>query len=944
MAKTLRVCLAMGGGVSLGSFSGSSLTEALKLLILYGQDEDGNPYDDVIVDGMSGASAGAIALTIMLKCLIDYQSMMPLYDSKLSVSDLLQELAEDYFDGNTALVEKHAKKEELLALQLSQKIQKKIWVNEVNSKKLFGNKIKKDFKADQNAGFALLDRALLEKLTKLYLMNDSGVDSSRKKVLANDRVVFACSLTNLLPIEVLSKYEGLGQLDKNVLKSVGSKNHSELRVIDFVFDEEKIKTKPTDERWLKFTATPDPEIKTQFNLSDRTAWSTISASALACGAFPIAFEPVILKRFSNEFGGAETESEWPRSFRIIQAEMERAKNEQPEKFKENAFIGNDILEPLDYNHFNFAYMDGGTFNNEPIREAFKIGTFQDYNRVLSNEDRLILFVDPIVRQEDHPSFKLKGITPIKIDGKTVALQNELGKLSSSVASIIGVLTNQGSVKEEHKINDLKENLKLRNSIFPYLDKNPDLGENLTLDLIATAFNKIRKNLRNGIISLGTRDPLQYFINELRKSCDQKGASSNCLLITKKQLAEIKIGVNTQKTKTIKDAYEHLNIITKSDKNIFAQTVFKTIIDFALNTDGKNENAKRAAILPINEKLNTIKLPGEEIEAFGGFASLKAKEYAFEFGRLSTVLSLREDVQGFRKKHPFIASAKLKKLESNITKGINDIAFFEKHSSYENDLKTNLFELSVIRVKNIVLSNAFLSYLLSKVPFIVTGFFSAPVLLWKSLFNKLPWKGNSILSKLVDSASQSINYLSLEPIIISILSDQNLKERLLIECSDTKLNSRVAKRTEVIYNGKKRYQYFFQVYKLLYPEINAKIAPTELSASNTALKMESGHVGAIKLSLSPKIRLPNHIDGNLYPEEKFEALIENYDNLIDGIRLDHVNFPPITLAINDAHSALHFCLKNSHAHMNPMLEIDVNELKKGWYFKEQTESLTSKLLK
>jgi len=31
-------------------------------------------------------------------------------------------------------------------------------------------------------------------------------------------------------------------------------------------------------------------------------------------------------------------------------------------------------------------------------------------------------------------------------------------------------------------------------------------------------------------------------------------------------------------------------------------------------------------------------------------------------------------------------------------------------------------------------------------------------------------------------------------------------------------------------------------------------------------------------------------------------------------------------------------------MNPMLEIDVNELKKGWYFKEQTESLTSKLLK
>ena len=67
MAKTLKICLAMGGGVSLGSFSGAALTEALKLLVLFGKDKSGKDYDEVIVDGMSGASAGAIALTIMLK-------------------------------------------------------------------------------------------------------------------------------------------------------------------------------------------------------------------------------------------------------------------------------------------------------------------------------------------------------------------------------------------------------------------------------------------------------------------------------------------------------------------------------------------------------------------------------------------------------------------------------------------------------------------------------------------------------------------------------------------------------------------------------------------------------------------------------------------------------------------------------------------------------------
>ena len=60
----------MGGGVSLGSFSGAALTEALKLLVLFGKDKSGKDYDEVIVDGMSGASAGAIALIIMLKYLL----------------------------------------------------------------------------------------------------------------------------------------------------------------------------------------------------------------------------------------------------------------------------------------------------------------------------------------------------------------------------------------------------------------------------------------------------------------------------------------------------------------------------------------------------------------------------------------------------------------------------------------------------------------------------------------------------------------------------------------------------------------------------------------------------------------------------------------------------------------------------------------------------------
>ena len=53
----------MGGGVSLGSFCGSSMTEAVKLLILFGR------YKKVEIDAFSGASAGSLSLAIMMRYL-----------------------------------------------------------------------------------------------------------------------------------------------------------------------------------------------------------------------------------------------------------------------------------------------------------------------------------------------------------------------------------------------------------------------------------------------------------------------------------------------------------------------------------------------------------------------------------------------------------------------------------------------------------------------------------------------------------------------------------------------------------------------------------------------------------------------------------------------------------------------------------------------------------
>ncbi|GAA3513532.1 hypothetical protein GCM10022393_29160 [Aquimarina addita] len=952
----------MGGGVSLGSFSGSALTEALKLLIIYGKDGNKKAYDKVIVDGMSGASAGAIALTIMLKCLIDYRSMIPLYSDTLTEGHLLDEIIKDYFEGNKEKAKKYEKKfEALKALQLAQKIQYKIWVNEVDSNKLYGKKIKETHVVEPNESFSLLDRKLLEDLTKKYLMTSDGFDISRRTLLDPKRVIFACSLTNLLPIELtISKEnknqpEGKNKLEENVLKSIGSDNHSELRVIDFIFDEKAVlqQKKETDTRWLKFCQNPDIKNPTHFDITDKKAWATISASAIGCGAFPIAFEPVMLRRFQQEFGNDNEYTDWPSSFIKIQNEINNQKIQNPKQFIDNSYFAEEVDNQIDYQSFNFPYIDGGTFNNEPIREAFKIGNFQDFGRETIQEERLILFVDPIVRKEQYHSFRVSAYSPIKKSDNGVVFKKEISKLLGNTSSIINVLTNQGSIKEEHKIIDIKENFELRTTIFDYLDANTDMSSNLNIKIIATAFNKINKNLKNGIISLGTRDPMEYFLAEIHKSCLKQGEDQTaCLTISENMLQQLEQQINSNSIVNIEQVYDLLNLTTKSDRNGFAQTVFKVIADFALNTDGKNENAYRAAILPINKRLDTVELPGSEIQAFGGFSSLKARQYAFEFARLSALLSLKENIGGFRPERPFIANKGFKKLEEQITERIKGIDFYNDKDEYTSSLENNLFNPSVIRIKNILLSNKYLKFILLKVPFVATSLISTALLpvvsvslFVSSIFKKSPWRGSNILKKIIRSSVNQINYLALEPVTISILSDAPLNKKLLIKCTGNIIKKEKAIAcTKTINKGIIRYQYYYQVSLLEYIKQHNPIPTDTISQNVTTIKIDSQLIERLGLSLSNKVRIPDSIDGNLEPERKRIALENNYTDIIEEIRIDRYNLPLINSSINNTNTALHYSLKNLNYHVNPLLEIDVQKLDQGWYFKEETESLDKKLMR
>lgn len=959
----------MGGGVSLGVFSGSSLTEALKLLLLFGQDKEGNPYDDIIVDGMSGASAGAVALTIMLRSLMDYKSMLNIYNDKkednesaISERSLLNEIASDYFNGDFNKIPEH-KKTKLIALQVAQKIQYQIWVKRLDAKSLFGSKLNSKNEINIHGSFGLLDRGHMEKLAEDYLLVKEDFDISNKLILDNKRVIFSCSITNLLPIEINNKNgEKLTTLQENVLKSTGSSNHTELRVIDFAFDKNIIDSNLSDSRWFKFYEGAKND-KMDLDITKEKAWSVLIASVLACGAFPIAFEPVLLKRYKEEYGA----DDWPAQFKAIQHEIKNQNIAKKSFFNEN----DDAY--IDYNAFNFPYIDGGTFNNEPIREAFRIASYQDFGHNDNDFDRLVLFVDPAVRTESHRSFNVNSFTPVIQSNLKSQVNGEHNKLISNITGIISVLQKQGSIKEEHRIKDIKESLDLRKDLNAYINNNDNIHEKLTYALVQTAFKKIDKNLRQGMIPVGTRDVIRYFENELSKNCLEATVACKLIHLDRSVLEEMKQIIESQKgdqlLKKPLEVYELLNEGISDDiekecrKAIFAKTIFKMMSDFSLKTVGKNENAENMSILPIApNSLQTIELPGDEIAAFSGFASLNAREYSFDYGKLSTLLSLSEQEEGYRSKeeHPIINIPDLKTVTSDLIHTIKKQPFFDEDYKFSEEIKTNLFQYGVKRISNLLFSifkfrfNLFdiLKSIKNSIITLVLGIAStltASLKLYK-LFKVALVK---LLNNKASKAADDISYKTLIPITISVLSkDKSSRPVVVLSKNSKKKKIKMHRHAVKDDNGAiKYYQYLFQLYYLEYMKegyLEESESDFSLKSMNKAEplainKTDAKDIGNIGLSFINKIPNPS-IDSNINYLEWRKALEKESEKIeITDITWKGQSLGSIISDINEETFSLYYSLKNLNYHVSPMLEYNADKSDNTWYFKENTKAFYLELM-
>ena len=646
MGTTLRVGFAMGGGASLGTFSGAALSQALKLLLLRGVDRRGEPYTRVEVDVFSGASAGSMALSLMLRGLA--------CPDRARESAAAARLAEEFGTEFNDLAPKA--KGALVAAQILQDVQEEVWVREISLKRLLAKDeegmagkatgARGPGRAGEPSGVregtcearhrlrhtaGLVDRGVLEELARRYLDFPGGIDLSRREILAN-RVLFAHSIANLTPIVADASREfpvdeiGLLGLSDGMTSHV----HRELRVFDLHFTPVQADSLTDADafprRWCRYHM--GPKVVDEHgtgrgigSLLEPRGWAKMAATSLASGAFPLVFEPVPLERRSYEFGATEegAASLWPRRLR-----------------------GKD--------RHVFTYVDGGTFLNEPIREAFRLASYMDAHKPEEDFERLVIFVDPHVVIPDPDLFLPHHARWIPTEpnrllrwlrGPGLERKTSLDRLIPLAGSVARAILNESRVVEADKVFQTRRRFELRNQVREELDaaldRNPDPS---VLASLAYKLDGLLAADRVGVMipagALTLEGELRRVLAEERAT-PKEGARAEGLPPT---LLE---ALGNKTPREVRAFVASPESVPPNELGAWLRALTFAAVDRVMDLEGKMERSRLVAISPATDPARPgelLDLPGGRVGGFGGFMSELAGEHEVEVGRYCAHLSLQ----------------------------------------------------------------------------------------------------------------------------------------------------------------------------------------------------------------------------------------------------------------------------------------------------------------
>lgn len=589
MGKELRLGFAMGGGVSLGIFSGIALTQAIKLVLLDRNKQGELAYERVTIDVFSGASAGAMSLALMLRGLLAR-------DPNLEATARAR-LVADYGAGFATLPPE--RQQDLVAAQVVQDIQFEVWARDINLDRLLGE-------GGRSLAFepGLLDRKAVEAIAREHLSVSATTDMETGHRLLADRVLFACTLSNLTPILASAKQEYPGAAEGFIGLNDGLRSsiHRELRVFDLHLGELSAATKMTVRdypgRWCRYHLGNEQEGRIGDLRANRT-WAKIAATSIACGAFPGAFEPVVLDRADYEYGKL-----WP-------APLKEAK----------------------VDHHQFTYVDGGTFNNEPIREAFRMASFIDAQRRADEPDadfdRLIVFVDPFVSEEQQ-CFRV----PVQqawfleepnlfgsLDGVDLRRRSTLDRLVPHVGTLLGAVLNEARVVEADKVFQTSNRFELRSALRAKMDSVAAAdADNATLKELARHIKgELDHSASESMIPAGRLN----LAGELRRVIGEEGGKDGVLRPLRDSACS-------------PDDFEaNPGSAPQAERGLWLRALSFIMLDLAMDLEGKWENYQLVAIAPFVDLKRIkhdgdpteIKLPGAAFSGFAGFMSPLAGDFA-----------------------------------------------------------------------------------------------------------------------------------------------------------------------------------------------------------------------------------------------------------------------------------------------------------------------------
>ena len=308
MAKEVRIALIMGGGVSLGAFSGGALAETVRLLAQTKAKRDGQTIKPII-DVVAGASAGSMTLGVLFSRLL--QGAKP---------------------GAVKAAMRQA------------------WVTGAGLD--YGEDPNRQLLPDPDTHQTpslLSDRPL----RKLALDNIpvGGVRANPSDLLA-DEVYLSFAVANMNGLDVAAPWQLVRR------RIPGRRNHpayGDALVTTFHDDRVRFLYKKDGTAG----GIHEPSRANQFADSrDARTWDLFRQAAIASGSFPLAFPPVSMRRKEKEYGRA-----WPES---LKAEKE----------------------------WDFSFVDGGTFRNEPLKEAIELANLRDAEH--GDFERVFILIDPHV--------------------------------------------------------------------------------------------------------------------------------------------------------------------------------------------------------------------------------------------------------------------------------------------------------------------------------------------------------------------------------------------------------------------------------------------------------------------------------------------------------------------------------------------------------------------